>query len=293
VSELVGVLVSSIFLGTALGMIALGFSVAYTVSRVFNFAVGQFMILAALMATTLHITGSPVVNDLVAILLVSLMGAATYLLTLRWPESHGADPLTLVIITFGVGIIIEQIVDRVWGSYGLSAPSVVAGGFRLSGNLVAYQGLVLIGVSLAVVVALTVVQRRTVIGKQLVALGSDRLSSRYFGISDLTMVTVAWAISFLVIAVAGTLYLPLTGVSIGTDLTFGIDAFAAAVVGGLGSPGGSLAGGLIVGLVTTATGVYINPNIGDVFTFGLLFLFLVARPSGLTGKAADLLAPRA
>lgn len=292
-SEFVGMLVSSIFLGTMLGMMALGFSLTYTVSKVFNFAVGQFMILAALMAATLNLTHVVVLNDLFAVLFVAAMGAATYVLTLRWPEGHGADPLTLVIITFGVGIVVEQLVDRVWGSYGVAVPAIIQGGFTLDGNTVEYQGLVLLGVALAVVAGLTAVQQRTVLGKQLVALGASRLSSRYYGVSDLGMVTLAWALSFFVLALAGTLYLPMTGASIGTDLIYGVDAFAAAIVGGLGNPVGALAGGLIIGLAETAMGVYINPNIADVFSFFLLFIFLVFRPSGLTGRATDILAPRA
>ena len=91
----------------------------------------------------------------------------------------------------------------------------------------------------------------------------------------------------------GTLYLPLTGVSITTDLSYGVAAFAAAVIGGLGNPGGALVGGLIVAFATNLMGVYINPNITDVLTFGLLFAFLIFRPGGLTGNAVDLMGPRA
>lgn len=292
-SEFIGMVISAVFLGTAIGMMALGFTLSYTVSRVFNFAVGQFTILAALFAIELRITSSAALNDLVAILLVTLLGAVTYLVALRWPESHGADPLTLVIITFGVGLIVEQMVTRAWGSYSLSAPPVVNGGFKLLKNNVPWQGLILLGVSGFTVGALGLLQQKSVVGKQILALGGNREAARFYGVQDLTMVTVAWALSFTVLAVAGTLFLPLTGVSMSTDLTYGIEAFAAAVVGGLGSPAGALAGGLIVGVVNTATGIYLNPNIVDVLTFGLLFFFLVFRPSGLTGSAVEIMGPRA
>ena len=107
------------------------------------------------------------------------------------------------------------------------------------------------------------------------------------------MVTLAWGLSGAVLAVVGTLYLPLTGVSITTDLSYGVGAFAAAVIGGLGNPGGALIGGLIVAFATNFMGVYINPNVSDLLTFGLLFAFLVFRPGGLTGNVADLVGPRA
>jgi branched-chain amino acid transport system permease protein len=292
-SELIGATVASLFLGTALGLMALAFTIIYTVSRVFNFAVGQFMILAALLTTAVHVTGSPAANDLIAIAAVTLLGAATYLTAIRWPETHGASPLTLVIITFGIGIIVEQMAVLNWGSYPLSEAPAISGHFLIDGNYVAYQGLLLMAVAALAVTGLGVAQRRTVVGKQFLALGSNRDTARYYGIPDLALVSIAWAVSFTALAIAGTLYLPLTGVSITTDLSYGVAAFAAAVIGGLGNPAGALAGGLIVAFATNFTGVYINPNITDVLTFGLLFVFLVFRPGGLTGSAADLMGLRA
>jgi branched-chain amino acid transport system permease protein len=293
VNELAGAIVSSAFLGTALGLMALAFTIVYTVSQVFNFAVGQYMILAALLSTAVHFTATPAVNDLIAVVLVAAMGSATYLVALRWPERHGAKPLTLVIITFGVGIIIEQVAIMAWGSYPLSEPPILGGHLPLYGNYVPDQGLLLIGVAAVVVVGLGIAQRRTIIGKQFLALGSSRATARYFGINDLVLVTLAWGLSGAVLALAGTLYLPLTGVSITTDLSYGVAAFAAAVIGGLGNPGGALVGGLIVAFVTNFMGVYVNPNLTDLLTFGLLFVFLVFRPGGLTGNVADLVGPRA
>jgi branched-chain amino acid transport system permease protein len=293
VNELAGAIVSSAFLGTALGLMALAFTIVYTVSQVFNFAVGQYMILAALLSTAVHFTATPAVNDLIAVVLVAAMGSATYLVALRWPERHGAKPLTLVIITFGVGIIIEQVAIMAWGSYPLSEPPILGGHLPLYGNYVPDQGLLLIGVAAVVVASLGIAQRRTIIGKQFLALGSNRATARYFGLNDLVLVTLAWGLSGAVLALVGTLYLPLTGVSITTDLSYGVAAFAAAVIGGLGNPGGALVGGLIVAFVTNFMGVYVNPNLTDLLTFGLLFVFLVFRPGGLTGNVADLVGPRA
>ncbi len=292
-NELAGAIVSSVFLGTALGLMALAFTIVYTVSQVFNFAVGQYMILGALLSTAVHFTANPAVNDLIAVILVAALGSATYLVALRWPETHGAKPLTLVIITFGVGIIIEQVAIMAWGSYPLSEPPILAGHFPLYGNLVPDQGLLLVAVAAAVVAGLGFAQRRTIVGKQFLALGANRATARYFGINDLVLVTLAWGLSGAVLALAGTLYLPLTGVSITTDLSFGVGAFAAAVIGGLGNPGGAMVGGLVVAFVTNVMGVYVNPNLTDLLTFGLLFAFLVFRPGGLTGNVADLVGPRA
>jgi len=292
-NELTGAVASSLFYGTALGLMALAFTIIYTVSQVFNFAVGQFMILAALLTTAVRFTGSAVVNDLIAIALVAAMGSATYLVALRWPERHGASPLTLVIITFGIGIVIEQVAILAWGSYPLSEAPVLGGHFVLNGTYVPYQGLLLIAAAAVTVTGLGLLQRHTVVGKQLIALGGNRATARYYGINDRTLVAVAWTTSCAVLAIVGTLYLPLTGVAITTDLSYGVAAFAAAVIGGLGNPAGALFGGLIVAFVTNLTGVYVNPNLTDLLTFAMLFAFLVFRPGGLTGRSIELLGPRA
>jgi branched-chain amino acid transport system permease protein len=292
-NELTGAVFSSLFYGTALGLMALAFTIVYTVSQVFNFAVGQFMILAALLTTAVRFTGSALVNDLIAIALVAAMGSATYLVALRWPERRGASPLTLVIITFGIGIVVEQVAVMAWGSYPLSEAPILNGHFVLNGTYIPYQGLLLIAVAAVTVTGLGLLQRHTVVGKQLIALGGNRTTARYYGINDLTLVAIAWAISCGVLAIVGTLYLPLTGVAITTDLSYGVAAFAAAVIGGLGNPAGALFGGLIVAFGTNLTGVYVNPNITDLLTFGLLFAFLVFRPGGLTGRSIELIGPRA
>ncbi len=292
-SEFTGMAISAVLFGVALGLMALGFTISYTVSRVFNFAVGQVVIFPALMAVKLP-SGIPVVlKDILAVGTTGVAGVIIYLLCIRWPESHGAEPLTLVIITFGVGLVIEQVVSNEWGSYSFSAPTLVRGGFTLDHNSVPWQALLFVIVAVVAIGILGVLQRSSVVGKQLVALGSSRETARFYGINDLDLAAFAWGLSFAVLGLAGTLYFPLTGASISTDLTYGVDAFAAAIVGGVGNPGGALAGGLLVAFIATASGVYLNPNIGDVFTFGLLFLFLIFRPNGLTGSSIDILAPRA
>lgn len=292
-SEFTGMTISAVLFGVALGLMALGFTISYTVSRVFNFAVGQVVIFPALLAVKLP-AGIPVaLKDLIAIGVTAVGGVVIYLVAIRWPESHGAEPLTLVIITFGVGLVIEQVVSNAWGSYSFSAPTLISGGFSLDHNSVPWQGVLFVAAAVVSIGALGALQRSTVVGKQLVALGSSRETARHYGINDVVLVTFAWGLSFAVLGLAGSLYFPLTGASITTDLTYGVDAFAAAVVGGVGNPGGALAGGLLVAFVATGSGVYLNPNIGDVFTFGLLFLFLIFWPNGLTGSSIDLAGPRA
>jgi len=293
VSEFLAVVISSVFLGTALGLIALSFTVTYSVSRVFNFSVGQFAILGGLLVSAVRLTSSSWVNAIFSVATLAAFGGLTYLLAIRWPESRGAAPLTLVIITFGVGEIVEQAANLIWGGFTRSAPVLVGGGFRLAGAVVSYQGLLFLGVAAIVVVALWVVQRFTITGKQVIAVGTSREAARVYGVNDLRVVTLAWVVSFALLGIVGAFYLPLASVAMTTDLTYGLQGFAAAVAGGLGNAPGALLGGALLALVINAVGVYVNTSVVDLVTYALLFAFLVARPGGITGRASELIGPRA
>lgn len=293
-SEFVAFVVTSVFLGAALGMMALSFSIGYTASRVFNFAVGQFMLLGGLLTVAVRFTPNALLNDLIAFVIVTVAGGATYVLALRWPETHRATPLTLVIITFGLGIVVEQVTEAVWGSYALSPPLLLTGHFTVDGTQIPFQGLLFVAVSAVAIGGLALIQHRTIIGRQLLAVGgTDRLSAQYFGVPDFIIVTAAWMLAFAALGIVGTLYLPLTGVSMSSDLTYGIDAFAAAIVGGLGSSSGAIIGGGLLAFAINGFGIYVSPDAGDLIAFLVLFAFLVFRPAGVTGRIGELLGPRA
>ncbi|MHB1503971.1 MAG: branched-chain amino acid ABC transporter permease [Acidimicrobiales bacterium] len=292
-SEFVAVVIASLILGAALGLMALSFTVTFAVSRVFNFAVGQFMVLAGLLVSAIQLTHSPVLNAVLAVVMLVGFGALTYLGTIRWPESHGAVPLTLVIITFGVGEIVEQAANLGWGGITWSAPLILHGRFYVAGAGVSYEGLLFLGVTAALVAALWAIQRYTIVGKQILAVGVSREAAKYYGINDRRVVTTAWAVGFGLLGVVGVLYLPLSGVSMSTGLTYGLQGFVAAVLGGLGNAPGALLGGLLIAFMINSIGVYVGTNVVDLVTYALLFAFLVLRPAGLTGLAGDLIGPRA
>ncbi len=292
-SEFLGVLIASLFLGGALGLMALSFTVVFSVGRVFNFAVGQFVIFAGLLVSAVTLTPNRWANALLAVVILVGAGAVVYLLAIWWPESRGAAPLTLVIITFGLGEIVATTTNSGWGGFVRSAPTLVGGSFRVDGNLVPYQGILFLGITVAVVMLLWLVQRFTITGKQVIAIGTTREAAKYYGINNLKVVLLTWMLGFGLLGVVGAFYLPLSTVSMSDDLTFGVQAFAAAVVGGLGNSVGALLGGFLIAFLINAVGVYISSSVVSFAAYAVLLLFLIARPAGLTGRMSELLGPRA
>jgi branched-chain amino acid transport system permease protein len=128
--------------------------------------------------------------------------------------------------------------------------------------------------------------RKTIYGKAVVATANDRDAAGLMGINTSMVITFSYALSSLTAAFAGVLIAPLTLTGAAMGGALGLKAFAVAIIGGLSSGMGIIVGGLILGIVETATGFYISTGYKDVPGLILLLLVLAYKPSGLFGKSA-------
>ena len=140
--------------------------------------------------------------------------------------------------------------------------------------------------ALLLMLAVEVFNRRSIFGKAVVATSNDREAAGLMGINTSLVITFSYALSSLSAAFAGVLVAPvtLTGAAMGAVL--GLKAFAVAIIGGLSSGFGVIAGGLILGITETLTGFYISTGYKDVPGLVLLLLVLSLRPAGLFGVTA-------
>lgn len=138
--------------------------------------------------------------------------------------------------------------------------------------------------ALGMMLAVEFFNRRTILGKAVVATASDRDAAGLMGINTSQVITFSYALSSMTAAFAGVLVAPvtLTGATMGAVL--GLKAFAVAIIGGLSSGLGVVVGGLILGITETMTGYYVSTGYKDVPGLVLLLLVLSLRPSGLFGK---------
>ncbi|MCX7317907.1 MAG: branched-chain amino acid ABC transporter permease [Hyphomicrobiales bacterium] len=139
--------------------------------------------------------------------------------------------------------------------------------------------------AIGMMLAVEFFNRRTILGKAVVATANDRDAAGLMGIDTAKVITFSYALSSMTAAFAGVLVAPvtLTGATMGAVL--GLKAFAVAIIGGLSSGLGVVVGGLILGVTETLTGYYISTGYKDVPGLVLLLLVLSLRPSGLFGKA--------
>ena len=273
---------------SVLAIAAVGFTLQFGVTDVLNLAYGAVMIAGAYLAYVLNSHG---VNIWVALVVaVVASSAASVLLNagVYTPfQRRGSAPITMVIVSLGMTLIIEFGVQAIAGgtsvSYQMSqGPAVTAGGFTLS----AVQ-LVVIGLSLVVMAGTHVLLRYTRLGKAMRATAANRNLARNCGIRTGRVITATWAITGALCGLAGVVFAMDAGSfdATSTDL-FLVLILAATFLGGPGQAYGAMLGAVIIGLATEVSAAYITADYKYVIAFVALLVMLGVRPTGLLGKAA-------
>ena len=280
--------VQGLLLGGLYALFATGLSLMFGVMRLVNLAHGDLSIVAAFLA--LAIVDTVPVNPLWTVpLVVPLMFGVGYLLqrgllnyTLR-----GGDPLPPVLVTFGLSIILQNLLLEVFSadSQGLDAGRIEDASIRVSDRLaVGWFPLLTLLVGIAVLAGLQLLIGRTRLGRAFRATADDPEAASLVGLDHRHVYAMATGIALATVAIAGiflgirTTFAPSVGP---TRLIF---AFEAVVIGGLGSLWGTLLGGLVLGVAQTL-GAQLSPGWG-VLAGHLVFLAVLAfRPTGLLGKA--------
>ncbi len=141
----------------------------------------------------------------------------------------------------------------------------------------------MIGVTLAIVLALSWFFGRTLPGKAILATSHQRLAAQLVGINVRTVLFISFGLSAALGAIAGILIAPITLTSWDVGIMLGLKGFAAAVLGGLGSGAGAVLGGLVLGIAETLSAGYISSAYKDVIAFVLMLAVLFFMPRGLLG----------
>jgi branched-chain amino acid transport system permease protein len=156
--------------------------------------------------------------------------------------------------------------------------------FRILGATFVPQALWILGVAAAIVVALHFFFDRTLLGRAMRAVASDREAARLMGIDVGRIVMLSFALAAAVGAIGGLIVTPVTLTIYDAGTMLGLKGFAAAVTGGLGNTFGGIAGGLVLGLLEAFGGGLIGSEFKDVAAFVLLLLLLFLRPRGLFAR---------
>lgn len=278
-------LLSGIGQGSIYALVALGMTLLYRVTVIVNFAHGElFMFSAFLVYALLEGLGIPYAfTALAALVLLFALGAAVERLLMR-PIAH-APHLSLAMMTVALSYLLRGTARLVWGSDVRSLPPLFSMAPIPLGSLVIdAEDAVTIGAMLVLVSVFFIALHRTRLGKLAQATTDSPRGAALVGINVPAFHCVMWGLAAAMAAIAGVLAAPATMLypDMGADVL--VQAFAAMTLGGFGSLGGAVAGGLLMGVIEQLAGGYISTAMVDIASYIVIIAVLLVRPAGLFGR---------
>ncbi len=277
-------LLTGLTVGAIYALVALGFSIIFNASHVINFAQGEFVMIGGMATVSLTGSGLPYMLAIpLAIVAAALVGLALEKFAVE--PARGASVVTLIIITIGASIFLRGLAMVVWDKR-LHALKPFTGDtpIAIAGAAILPQSLWVLGVTLAIVLALSWFFGRTLLGKAMLATSHNRLAAQLVGINVRMVLFLSFGLSAALGAVAGILIAPITLTSYDVGVMLGLKGFAAAILGGLGSGIGAVIGGLALGIAETMSAGYLSSAYKDAIAFVIILAVLFFMPSGLFGK---------
>jgi branched-chain amino acid transport system permease protein len=275
-------LFSGITSGAVYAFVALAFSVTFNSSGIVNFAQGQFVMIGGMVASSLHtaygISVFPAMLLGVAAASVAglIMGIGFILPMLALGE------FTLILVTLGLGNVIEGIALAVWGTDPRALPSLVdVETIRVGGAYLTIDSILIVGMIFVTLIAFSLFIRYTRWGRAMRATSIDTTVASSLGVNVPMTIVFAFVLSAFFGGLAGVLLTPLISTSAQTGLLMTLKGFTGAVLGGISSPVGSVIGGFMLGLIEAFATGFISSTYQNAIGLGLMILLLMVRPQGL------------
>ncbi|MBT9247822.1 branched-chain amino acid ABC transporter permease [Gemmobacter fulvus] len=283
-SELMQFLLSGVTVGAVYALVALGFTIIYNASDVVNFAQGEFVMLGGMITVFAFEAGLPLpLAAVVAIAVTAGIGVALNKLAIE--PARGAPVVSLIIITIGASIFIRGVTQLTFDKQLHRFPAFSGDDpIQVLGATILPQSLWVIAGALAVFVGLFFFFTRTLTGKAILATSNNRLAAQLVGINTNWVMTLSFALSAGIGALAGVLVTPITLTSYDVGIALALKGFAAAMLGGMGNPKGALVGGILLGLFEALTAGYLSSQYKDAAAFVVILAVLFAMPQGIFGR---------
>jgi branched-subunit amino acid ABC-type transport system permease component len=272
--------VNGIVNGMILALVASGLTLIFGIMDVVNFAHGDLVMLGAFVgATTIAATGSFWLAFLVAALFIAVFGAALQASTLR--PLLGRDPLTTILATFGISLVLQKYALWQWGPSARKIQEPITGQFTLFYLEYPWYRVATAFFAGAIIGAFWLFLKYGRYGIWIRATMQDRLMASAMGIPVPLVHTAVFAIGAAMAAASGVLFGPLGGVTQTMGFDFTLRAFIVVVVGGMGNLGGSILAAIFISLLEAYASIVVSPSQAVIVSFMALILTLLFRPTGL------------
>ncbi len=271
-----------------LAIASVGFTLQFGVTDVLNLAYGAIMIAGAYIAYVANQAGVSVWIGLVVAVAACSLGSVLLNSGVYTPfQRRGTSPITMVIVSLGMTLIIEFGVAAVAGGTSVSYALGQGKTFRVGGLILTTVQLVIIALSLLVMAGVHALLRYTKLGKAMRATAANRTLARNCGIRTSRVITVTWALTGALCGLAGVVFAMDSGSfdATSTDI-FLVLILAAVFLGGPGQAYGAMLGAAVIGLATEISAAFIPADYKYVIAFVVLLVMLGLRPAGLLGPAS-------
>lgn len=287
--------VNGLTIGSFYALVALGYTMVYGVIRLINFAHGDLYMVGAFVSFTVLTAFGSVAQHLSGVVLIPLaflipMAAVgvlgVVLERVAYRPLRQAPRLSPLITAIGLSLGLEEGSRIGWGASYQVYPSVFPSAtWQWGGVTIAAMQLIILPVTLALMLALYLFVQRTMTGRAMRAVAIDQDTARLMGIDVDQVIAITFFLGAMLAAVAGVMYAGnYAEIDFNMGFNIGLKAFTAAVLGGIGNIPGAMLGGYVLAMLEAFFSGYISSQWSDVFTFSILILVLVFRPTGILGE---------
>lgn len=279
-------IINGLTIGGIYALVALGYSMVYSVLRIVNFAHGDIFMIGTFFGLTLCSSfGLPFyVSIIIAAILTAVLGCLIERLAYR--PIHSKDGMSVLIAALGVEIFLQNLARKIWGSETFSYTGKLKTITYNIGNITISNIQILIfALTVVLLIVLYLLIYKSKMGIAMRASSYNMTTARLMGINTNRVIVFTFAIGSVLAGVAGNLvgiYYDAVYASMGYSM--GMKAFASAILGGIGSVPGAVLGGFLIGIVETLGTVYISSGYRDAYAFIVMIIILIVRPSGILGK---------
>jgi branched-chain amino acid transport system permease protein len=266
--------------GMILALVASGLTLIFGIMDVVNFAHGDLVMLGGFVgATTFSTTGNFWAALAVAALIVAVFGALLQATTLR--PLLGRDPLTTILATFGISLVLQNYALWQWGPTSRKIQEPITGQFGLFYLQFPWYRIAVALCSAAIIAALYLFLKHGTYGVWIRAAIQDRVMASAMGIPVPRVHALVFALGAGMAAASGVFFGPLGGVTQTMGFEFTLRAFIVVVVGGMGNLGGSILASIFISLLEAYASLVVSPAQAVIVSFVALILTLLFRPTGL------------
>ena len=277
VSSVNGVVLSAIYI-----MVALGLALLLSIMGIFNFAHGTIYMVGALLTYGLAMQAG--INQWAALLIsMIIMGAFGIFLERVCFRPFGGKAFEVIVMSVALILILQTAVIITVGGSNRALPPFIPGSIKIGIVSLANDKALTLGIGIVLLILLTLFIKKTKIGQQMLAVAQDREGAALQGINVNRTAAIATVLACILATLSGTMMSSLyyLGPFMGDDML--MKAIEVVILSGIGSFGGILAGGIIIGFMDAVLPVVINPLAAQAITIGVIILILLIRPKGLFG----------